>query len=685
MFQALQDFWVLPISIIFLISGLFFYFLKSYGVTAKNLKRNLTQSIQAVEELKVKNQKSRYKQSLDQHFQKTTFAHAWNMFSHTLHDSVRVVEGEEQLLASKATVSADYFFNQSIIVDTPLRVEFFKHLPSIMTGIGIIGTFTGLLLGLWQFDPGGDPANVTNSLKLLLHSVTEAFVASGFAILVAMLVTWIEKSLLRTCYAQLEDLTKAIDSLFDADDVGEEYLAKLIKSAEENATQTKQLKDSLVEDLKTMMTNLVAENQKNQQELAQRLAQSYQESGSDMAAKIGESITNSLQAPLEKIAASVSQVSDDNGTAVQGLLENVLIKFMDKLESTFGGQMKGMGDMLAQSVTAMREMQTGISSLIGDMKQSSEAASKVIEQQMLGMLSEIQLKQQDMSDSMTRMLANVENSVSQIGDSGAAAAQKMNTQIAEMIMGLNEKISGMMSGITEQRLAHDQVVAESQNVLHQKTTGLVDGLSEQINKLLEESKNAIAASQDNLNKLTQVSLSSINGMNDGADKMRVAADRFTTAGNSLHSVTEGNTALLTQVNTLSTTLVNTTTGLSTLLADYKQSRDMIGKSIEALEGLIEQAKRESGLSGQMLDDVQAMTNSLAKVREDMVEYLGQVNEVLEKGFNSFNKVVVESLNKKLGEFDTGLARSVSMLSGGIEDLNSVAEDLAQNARRITRG
>ena len=34
------------------------------------------------------------------------------------------------------------------MVDAPLRTEFYKHLPGILTGLGIIGTFSGLIIGL---------------------------------------------------------------------------------------------------------------------------------------------------------------------------------------------------------------------------------------------------------------------------------------------------------------------------------------------------------------------------------------------------------------------------------------------------------------------------------------------------------------------------------------------------------
>ena len=47
--------------------------------------------------------------------------------------------------ALRATATAEAFFNAQYVVDGRLRTEFFKHLPGIFTGIGIIGTFLDTL------------------------------------------------------------------------------------------------------------------------------------------------------------------------------------------------------------------------------------------------------------------------------------------------------------------------------------------------------------------------------------------------------------------------------------------------------------------------------------------------------------------------------------------------------------
>ncbi len=519
------------------------------------------------------------------------------------------------------------------MVDTPLNVEFFKHLPSIITGIGIIGTFIGLLVGLIQFDASGDPANVQSSLGGLLGGVTEAFIGSGVAIGAAMWITWIEKSWLRTCYANLERLTTAIDSLFDSDDVGEQYLDKILQASEQNAKQAKDLKDGLVGELKVMLQNLTDAQQKNSQE---------------MAIKIGQSITDTLQAPLDKIASSVQQVSGDQGTAVQDLLTDVLTAFMNRLETTFGSQMTGMGEMMNQSVSAMREMQIGFNQLIADMRNSSESSAQTLDKQMFNMLSGLEQKQQEMIGTLNATLEHVQDVVVKIGEKGADVNEQINAQVTTMLAQINQKIDEMMTNIETRDEKRTQQDAQRQDALNHITQKLFNELTEQINRLLQESQAATQSSRNNIEKINQVTTNSITGMNTGAEKIQLAAERFTQAGQTLTNVSEKSATQLLEINTLTTRLLAASNQFQNVFMDYEKSRESMKNAISILENVVITAQREAGMSSQLVNDMQKITNNMA-------DYLKDVDTVLTTSFASFGDgdAVESSLTRALG-FDNNL-------------------------------
>ena len=672
--EFLQSYYIIPFGMFILVTYIGYRFYLKYITPAKNLNTQLESAISALK--KVEEHSGFNKNSLDSIFENgTPLKHAWLNYKNSFHDIYETVDGEDVLVSSRATVSSDVFFSQAVIVDTPLRVEFYKHLPGIITGVGIIATFAGLLFGLLAFDPAGDPAKVQDSLGLLLGGVSEAFMASALAIGTAMIITWREKSWLRQCYEQLETLTTEIDKLFETDSTGEEYLAKLLKSSQANETNARQLKDSLVNDLKVMMTNLVEENKKNQIAFAAQLSESYAKSSQDMATQIGQSITDTLQAPLDKIASSVQQVSGDQGSAVQELMTDVLTAFMSKLESTFGSQMTGMNEMMTQSVSAMKEMQLGFSQLLTDMKINSETSTKTLEIQMSKMIEDIQQKQNEMSDQMNLMVDHLSQGAAKIGEQGQHAIEQLNGKVSELMGNLGGTMSELMSDVTKQRMEQDRVILENQQKLHEQSSALIDNLGTEIKDLIAHSQNAVQVYKENIQKLSQVTTDSITGMNNGAEKMRLASEQFNTAGSSLITVTDKTSQLIAEVSTTSTHLTSASSNLISLLKDYKDSQESVKQAISTLDGLIKQAQAEVGMSSEMLKDMNQMTTALNQVKKEMQDYLEQVSDVLVKSFESFGSSVETSLNHSLGAFDNTLDQAVKRLATGVEGLGSFVEDL----------
>ncbi|ABE74734.1 anti-phage ZorAB system protein ZorA [Psychrobacter cryohalolentis] len=681
--QFSQGYYVFPAIIFIFIAYISLRFFLNYLSPAKELNNKISQLADELD--KLNDNSNLDKDPLDVKFDgNPSLKQAWTSYKKTFHDTYETVDGEAKVAYSRATVPSEVFFTESIVVDIPLKVDFYKHLPGIITGVGIIVTFLGLLIGLLAFDPAGNPDKVQDSLALLLTGVAEAFMASGLAIAAAMVITWREKSWLRQCYAQLQRLNTAIDNAFTADESGEEYLAKLLKSSQANEVNARQLKDSLVNDLKTMMTNLVEENKRNQAAFASQLSDSYAQTSQSMATQIGDSIKDSLQDPLDKIASSVQQVSGDQGSAVQDLMTDVLTAFMSKLETTFGGQMTGMSEMMTQSVTAMREMQLGFSQLITDMQTNSEVSTKTLETQMAKMMEDIHLKQNEMSIQMNEMVENLSAGSAKIGDQGLYAVEQLNSKVSELVSGLGNSMSGLLSNVAEQRIEQDRQISDNQQKLHEQSSVLIDSLGSEIKELITHSKEAVQTHKENIQKLSQVTTDSITGMNSGAERMGLAAEQFTTAGSSLSTVTGKTSELIAQVNTTSTNMTSASSNLIELIRDYKNSKNSVNLAIETLETLIQQSKSEAGMTSQMLDDMQNMTTALSQVKKEMQEYLAEVSDVLVKSFDSFGTSVESSLNQSLVSFDNTLDQAVKRLATGVEGLGNVVEDLEDLTQRTRR-
>lgn len=69
----------------------------------------------------------------------------------------------------RASALAETFFWDYALVDSPLHSDFYKRVPGILTGLGIIGTFSGLINGLTHFDVS-DPASTQAQLSALAQT-----------------------------------------------------------------------------------------------------------------------------------------------------------------------------------------------------------------------------------------------------------------------------------------------------------------------------------------------------------------------------------------------------------------------------------------------------------------------------------------------------------------------------------
>lgn len=171
--------------------------------------------------------------------QSPALSHLWAEYAKTLHSQLGEEDelGQRKIKRWRSTSLADAFFTEQAIVDNRLKTDFFKHLPGVLTGLGIIGTFAGLIKGLVNFNVSVDPGAAQEQLQGLVRSVGHAFYVSASAIFLAMLITWIEKTLATARYGQVEELRELIDGLFKGG-AGEEYLQGLAQSSQDAAIRS---------------------------------------------------------------------------------------------------------------------------------------------------------------------------------------------------------------------------------------------------------------------------------------------------------------------------------------------------------------------------------------------------------------------------------------------------------------
>jgi ABC-type transporter Mla subunit MlaD len=701
------------------VAALCLWYIGRYFIPSFVLSRRLKSLRRSITAIKAKSP-DQLQAELEKVFSATKLKHLWKEYSETLHNQFEYHEGEERLVRSRATTVAANFFTGQSVVDTPLATEFFKHLPGILTGVGIVGTFFGLMLGLQHFDPS-TPELVNSSVDKLLKDVLFAFIGSFLSIMASIIVTVSEKWRLGRCYKHLESLNEAIDSLFDSG-VGEEYLAALVRSSAENSVQTRQLKDSLVTDLREMLQNLVDTQVRESLKLADTLSTTYRDSGQLLADQVSSAIENSLKSPLEAIAGAVQAASGDQSGQVQNLLQDVLVAFMNKLEGTFGQQFNGLNEMMGQSVAAMQSMQQGFSSLIQDMRSASESSNQSSSAMIAQLLTDMQTGQRAMQAGMNEMLTNLQSSIVRIGSEGEDAGARMAQQLEKMFsdsearqlamaeslqsfvdsiqknMGqgqqetmakiaasvevLGEQLSTVFKKLESGREQMDQSNRVAQAELHQGTRELVGGLDEQVKTLLQSVAEQNKASQENVKVLSAQTEQHLQSMQLGADKMRAAAERFENAGLSVSRASESTAGLLGTVQGAGTELAQASRELNSVVADYRNNREALSKTLIVIEGVVASAQVEASGRAQYLQDLKQQSERMQSLNREVHEYLENISGVLGDGFKEFGDGMDRVLRQTLGSLDTELDKAVKSLAGGVDGVKESIEDFGDIMERI---
>lgn len=591
-----------------------------------------------------------------------TLKHLWQEFRKTLHEQKELdtKTGQLRVVALRPTVPAEMFFNTQALVDNPLRIEFFRHLPGIFTGVGIIGTFMGLIIGLQAFQVSETPTVVRQSLNSLLHGVWEAFLVSALAISLAMIVTVIEKLLLASLYRKVEELNQALDSQLAAG-AGEEYLSRLVKASEESATQTKILKDALVADLKQVLS-----------ELTERQITAMNAGNATLGQAIGGHIQASLQKPLEEIARATGGLREDQGAAVSKLLTDVMAGFSQRLQDLFGGQITGINQLQQETITALQATVARLEQMASDVQASGTKATDAMAERLAQAMTSMEARQEALNRRMGEFLE-------QLRQLTRESQSETNQKLHEILDALGVKVGEMVTQLQTQSAQAAVSHTDREERAAQRTEQSLTQLSGQVDSVLAAVASASTEMANSVTALRAVTTGSVDKMNSAAETLYVAANDFAKAGQGVSGVLAQATTMSGQLTQAAGSVAAATRSLDGALADYKATRDVIARMVSELGAIVAAAKKEASLTTEVLQRIDVAATKLGRAQEEADAYLGKVTEVLAEAHQSFTKNLHQSLTSANTQFYEELRRGTGLLSDAIKELELALGDFHPEA------
>ena len=207
-----------------------------------------------------------------------------------------------------------------------------KDFRSTIVSIGVLGTFVGIFIGLWNFDSN----NISGSVPKLLDGLKTAFITSIVGMLCAVLLSIVQKF---KGNAEAEDEITALNSI----DKKLSQLEAVVKNSE-NSFLTNRILYSIDDNIKNLSSDISgvkSELNKNQE----RLLDFLKEKLATIDSNLKEAVQTLSRGATEEIIKA---------------LENVIQDFNNNLTDQFGDNFK----LLNESVLKMIEWQESYKSSI---------------------------------------------------------------------------------------------------------------------------------------------------------------------------------------------------------------------------------------------------------------------------------------------------------------------------------
>lgn len=577
----------------------------------------------------------------------------WKEFAKTLHEQRELRNGELHTTAVFSTVTSDAYFNPETVFEGPINSEFFKHLPGVLTGCGIIGTFFGLIIGLHSFASIqlGNSQATQQGLQLLMDSVSGAFTVSTAAIIAAMVITVIEKYLVKSLTADVQDLVQAIDQLYDAG-ASEDYLARLVKASEDSSAQTRILKDALVQELGDLLRELTAA----------QIKASTENTGA-LGASIGKSIQDSLNEPMKTLGEIVKGASGDQSATASKLLQEVMTSFSQKLSDLFGSQISDINRLNQETSVSIKEAMGEIQKLVASLENSGQKAAEQMADKMFAALEKMSAKQETIDGQTTAFV----NELKKIVTEGQAEAQQ---KMIETMSAMSEQITKLTGKMGEEQSAIHEKSQNREKEMTDRAQHIVSGMTDSVKSAIEEIAKASVTMSDSVSTLSRTTTSAIDRMNGGAELIANASQEFSEAGNKVSSVLNQSTTLVDRITSSSRSIENSTNALEESLRDYKLQRSSISEMLTEIRNTVELAKKEAGLTADVLSKLDKATSQLGQAELAAEAYLANVSKVLAESHESFTREMNNSVNTSNREFHNNLKTAVDLLATTIGDLEA---------------
>lgn len=608
--------------------------------------------------------------------EKNLFSDKLLEYSHNIHKVPSTERDDYGSISSSylSTVPAENIFHNELINEY-MYDHSFRHVPGILTAVGIIGTFYGLIKGLGKFKfDSGDASKAIDGLQPLLQGVEEAFMLSGVAILCSVFFLLVTRVWLTRLYSRLSEIANQLDEEYRPI-IGENYLQKLVSISEGSENSIKALKDVMVGEFKDILNNIT------DRQIASTM---------HLGEKISDTIAESVGKPINDMAIRIESSTNHNSENVTGMIESILVSITERLDNTFGQQFNGLNEQMNNSSSLMKSVQESLERLVQDIRKNSNQATDHLSDKIANLLDREEHSANKMREEMQALVNTVQNQMKSEQDLSTQTLEKTIEKLIgkqeESVDSLTKKMdvfaANFANSSEQQAYKSSQVIEESINNITNSVSSNMQVITEAQQKLMSQIEQQTNYSKKMVESIEQVTTKAISDMNTGAFNMSEAASLFENSGQQLsRNIGEVNGLIQPLIST-SKALEETGLAVRRGFESYEESRVATQSQIETLSKLIINNQEQNQLASNLVEQMRENVNKLNEVAEDNREYLEGVDKAVKVAFESFAEQLIVMIQQSIKETDAHIDKGTNSLMGVVHELESMVSIFAtkENSR-----
>ncbi|MFI3270545.1 MAG: anti-phage ZorAB system protein ZorA [Pseudomonadota bacterium] len=454
------------------------------------------------------------------------------------------------------------FFSTKSLAPSILHSKLLPLAPILLTGLGVLGTFLGLQLGLSGLELDGDTDKLQHGIRAVAEGAAVAFATSVYGVSSSLLLNIVEKIYSAICSRTIHALQATLEQLFPPFPVMNVFTAieQYNKNFDENL-------GGLAEQIGLTMQQSFQETSQN---LGSQFANTISSASKDISTSLVESINSSLVPAVESISNAAHELGSRQANSAENTLSALIEKFSAGMGEEGKHQREAMANATAKMEATLADFNEAMQSVIQGLhdKQSSLAETQEHSMQQLHENMQITLQQQQsmmsvLQDTVTKHMGASESVIAQGQALHNDTKQTQNTLIS--ISESLEKTSGNMTSASVElhsfsdniRSSMEQTATSVSNAMTivQKTSSDYQIVSSQF----KETRDSL---EDLQNTFTSASTEVKNSIQKAHDGFEVVFTQYTALQNNLQTYTkEMGEATQNQVKALDDHMTN-------LLANY---------------------------------------------------------------------------------------------------------------------